>query len=471
MERAVAVGLKYVYAYIRPQVIITHGESLEQAFFLRGSRSMSREFGIPHITLPSVARNLMWISTLDTHALRGIDPWKPPTRCDILTSPVVWNDIRVEFLVNAQPESSGSLIRLVRSLQEADYLGSTPGLTIELPADVDPQLLHFLKTLDWPPAAAGKLTIRRRIQLHHLDPAEASLKTVEAFYPKDPNVTHVLMLSPQTELAPSFYHYLMYTMLKYKYSARYKQLGSGLFGVSLELPSTHITDDEPFTPPISESDGLSNNAPGRPSPSFLWQAPNTNAALYFGDKWVELHSFLSKRLPILATTPDSSVQERIVSKKYPAVMEYLLELIRAKGYYLLYPAFPASGAFSLATVHNELYRFPEEYSDGKAKSADEPPTPIDDPFKPLTADFGQLGAVEKPLSQASTVMPLLDEFSSELVDIDHLPVLSYQGNELSGLAFSRQTEEYAQQFRSRYGGCNDDRVVNVRPDDLFCLSG
>lgn len=453
MERAVAVGLKYVYAYIRPQVIITHGESLEQAFFLTGSRSMSREFGFPHITLPSVARNLMWISTLDTHALR------------------VWNDIRVEFLVNAQPESSGSLIRLVRSLQEADYLGSTPGLTIELPADVDPQLLHFLKTLDWPPAAAGKLTIRRRIQLHHLDPAEASLKTVEAFYPKDPNVTHALMLSPQTELAPSFYHYLMYTMLKYKYSARYKQLGSGLFGVSLELPSTHITDDEPFTPPISESDGLSNNAPGRPSPSFLWQAPNTNAALYFGDKWVELHSFLSKRLSILATTPDSSVQERIVSKKYPAVMEYLLELIRAKGYYLLYPAFPASGAFSLATVHNELYRFPEEYSDGKAKSADEPPTPIDDPSKPLTADFGQLGAVEKPLSQASTVMPLLDEFSSELVDIDHLPVLSYQGNELSGLAFSRQTEEYAQQFRSRYGGCNDDRVVNVRPDDLFCLSG
>lgn len=78
MERAVAVGLKYVHAYIRPQVIITHGESLEQPFFLKGSRSMSREFGIPHIILPSVARNLMWISTLDAHALRGIDPWKPP---------------------------------------------------------------------------------------------------------------------------------------------------------------------------------------------------------------------------------------------------------------------------------------------------------------------------------------------------------------------------------------------------------
>ncbi|KAL5362378.1 hypothetical protein BJX96DRAFT_166620 [Aspergillus floccosus] len=424
MERAVAVGLKYVYAYIRPQVIITHGESLEQPFFLRGSRSMSREFGIPHITLPSVARNLMWISTLDTHALR------------------VWNDIRVELLVNAQPESSGSLIRLVRSLQEADYLGSTPGLTIELPADVDPQLLDFLKTMDWPPAAAGTLTIRRRIQPHHLDPTEASLKTVEAFYPKDPNVTHVLMLSPQTELAPSFYHYLMYTMLKYKYSARSKHLGDGLFGVSLELPSTRITDDEPFTPPTSESDGLSKNPPRNPSPSFLWQAPNTNAALYFGDKWVELHSFLSKRLSIQATTPESSVQEKVISKKYPAVVEYILELIRAKGYYLLYPAFAASGTFSLATVHNELYRFPEEYSDGKAKSADELPATIDGSSKPLKADFGQLGAVERPLSQASTVMPLLDEFSLELVDIDHLPVLSYQGDELSGIAFSRQTEEY-----------------------------
>lgn len=71
MERAVSTGLKYVYAYVRPNVIITQGESLEDPFFLRGSQGVSRDFEVPRITLPSASRNLMWMSTLDSSALRG----------------------------------------------------------------------------------------------------------------------------------------------------------------------------------------------------------------------------------------------------------------------------------------------------------------------------------------------------------------------------------------------------------------
>ncbi|KAF9888712.1 hypothetical protein FE257_008470 [Aspergillus nanangensis] len=448
MERAVALGAKFANAYLRPQVVITQGELLEEPFFLRGARRTMQEFGVSHIALPSAARNLMWMSALESNALQ------------------VWNDINIEFLIHAPPESSGSVIRLIRSLQEADYLGLAPSITVELPANVDPQLLQFLKTMNWPSSTSNKVTLRRRIQPQGMGSADASLKAVEAFYPRDPNVTHVLMLSPQVELAPSFYHYLIYTALKYKYSTRTKELSSRLLGISLELPSSHVTNDNTFSPPTAS--WRSNGNGEGILPSFLWQAPNSNAALYFGDKWVEFHSFLSRRFVTQEADPQHSSPENIVSKKYPAVMEYLLEFIRARGYYLLYPAFPGD-TNSLATVHNELYHYPEEFSDTRTtnRPADVPDDLIDDASNPLTAENQGLGAVEKPLSRGSTVMPLLDQFPLGLAEIETLPVLSYQGEDLTSTMFTREMEEYVRQFKDRYGGCRSEELdANT---DIFCI--
>ncbi|KAL4987707.1 hypothetical protein BDW68DRAFT_187807 [Aspergillus falconensis] len=299
MEQAVAAVLPYVRAYLRPQILITQGETFEDQFFLRAVRT-AQDHGMAYIALPRVARDLIWMAALGSHALQ-------------------------------KPESAGSAIRLIKSLAQADFLGFSPGLTIELPSHVDPELLRFLEEMKRPSGMFSKISVRRRIQSHQMSPGEPSLCAVEAFYPQDPTLSHVLVLSPNVELAPSFFLYLMYDIL--------------LMGISLELPSSRLTDIEPFKQPNTEDIQF------RPTPStHLGHCPY---------KWLELHSFLRHRLaPVADAETKSSVEEKIIPRIYPAFMGYLLELIRARGYYLLYPAFYNNGSFlsRLSTVNCSSYQ-------------------------------------------------------------------------------------------------------------------
>lgn len=364
---------------------------------------------------------------------------------------IAWNKLQIEIVVQASSESSGSLMRLVRCLDAADYLGSIPNLTIELPQSVDPQLLRFLRQSEGLRQLKGRITLRRRIQSLHMDPVEASIRTVESFYPLEPESTHLLMLSPQAELAPSFYHYMKYNVLSYKHSAHAKKVPSKLIGISLELPSSKLTTErELFTPPE-----MSAKDEKWFIPSFLWQAPNSNAALYFGDAWMEFHLFLTNRLSASKSTTDSPT--KLVAEKYPAFMEHLLEMIRAKGYYLLYPSFSGLSSPPIVSVHNELYQAPEEFEDRSTPGSDK------------EKDFASgLAPVERPPSRAPSLMPLLDLFYSGLPDLGALPLLGFDGEEMDAVEYRRQTEEYSQNFRIRYGGCVEDRKTDD-PRALFCL--
>ncbi|KAJ5952216.1 uncharacterized protein N7479_010629 [Penicillium vulpinum] len=436
MKRSVIGGLQNIQIYISPEVIITQGRDWEDSFFWDGVDVHAQEDSVPHVVLSAASRDLMWIASLDSEALRS------------------WNKIQIEMVVHAPSESSGSLIRLIKSLDAANYLGSIPSLTIELPQQADSQLLRFLQHLDGLTQISDRITIRRRIQPHDMDTAESSLRTVESFYPRDPEMTHLLMLSPQTELAPSFYHYLKFVVLNYKQSARAKRIFSNMIGISLELPSSKPTaGSQPFTPPPMTVKGKEQFLS-----SFLWQAPNSNAALYFGDAWAEFHSFMANRL----STPEfaAASQTKLISEKYPAFMEHMLEMIRAKGYYLLYPSFPGIDSSSIATVHNELYQSPEEFGDSNRATSGE-----ESGRKPIG-----LGSIEKPLSHASTIMPLLDLFPSGLPDLDALPLLSYDGEGLTATAYTQQTEEYAKEFRAHYGGCaGNSRIEDPSTGQLFCI--
>ena len=383
-------------------------------------------------------------------------------------------------MIQAPLESSGSLIRLLKSIENADYFGvRRPHLTIELPTEVDPPTWQYLQNLVWPPLDwsgaphASQVSLRHRVPRRTLTEREASARLVESFYPIRTGNSHVLLLSPQVELSPLYYHYVMYHLLEYKHSARGASITDfpNLMGLSLELPSYHLNDSEPLKPPLLQRSALNSKDKASseiPTP-FLWQAPNANAALYFGDKWMEFHSFLSARL-----TKPPSARRKVFSRKHPAWLESLLELIRARGYYMLYPNFPNDGD-AIATVHDELYKVPEEY----LKSPDKRSPPAADlnidVDEPLSADedanpYTSPPYHEHPLLE-SDLLSLLPNTGVPL-DVSDLPLLSYNGINISRKLSHEAAMSFSETFRAEIGTCRNsfeakERTINGALD-LFC---
>lgn len=121
--------------------------------------------------------------------------------------------MKIDILIHAAPGTAGNLIRLLKSLAASDFSGSAvPHLTIELPNKVDTATAKFLETFEWPPVKAfnpthaKQLTLRHRISHAGVTEEESSVRFLESFWPSNERYSHVLVLSPQVELSPSFFH-------------------------------------------------------------------------------------------------------------------------------------------------------------------------------------------------------------------------------------------------------------------------
>jgi hypothetical protein len=380
----------------------------------------------------------------------------------MLINLAAWNKMSIDILVHAPLSSSGSLIRLLESLKNADFFSSAPPkLTIELPKDIDEPTRDYLETFSWPPHAgpnAGNLlTLHHRIPQHGLTAEENSIRFLEGFWPANPDTSHVLILSPQVELSPLFYHYLKYTLLEYKYSTSNKDT-QHLLSISLDLPLTHINNTAEFEPP-SQAGTKETDAT-----QFLWQAPNSNAALYFGDKWVELHDFVTHMLTTQHTLPTpTTLNEKLVSKTYPSWLEHILKLSRARGYWTLYPNF--RGADAIATIHTELYQLPEEYSHDPAIA---------------TLDSGSILSADAAHPRKHTEAPLISKSllnalpsNGDLPRMTDLPLLGWDGERIKVVDIEERATEYSRIFRHEIGGCEvaaaAKKRIELAASDLFCL--
>ena len=489
METSVTASLAHIHQFMHPQVIITHDSNQEDTFFTRAVRAKATELRKSVIELPpNAAENLMWITRLDSGSLSGeLPPFRQALLPSLMCNPA-WHKAYVDILIHAPSESSGSLIRLLRSIEAADYFGARrPHLTIELPTDIDPPTRSFLEKIVWPPIDplgsphASQVTLRHRIPRKSLTTEEASSTFLESFFPARPRDSHVLVLSPQVELSPLYYHYMMYNLLEYKYSSYISSSleTEKLMGISLEFPSSYLNGSQPFIPPILY-DPLSEDEQDEdkdvPTP-FLWQAPNSNAALYFGDKWIEIHSFLTARIaasktqiPIHQRPPP---RQKEVSQSYPAWMEYISELIRARGYSLLYPNFP-SLSDSIVTVHNELYHPPPEFTHTSETTSSETSALALDLSDHLTADpsaFSHTTYPEPPLLTA----PLLSMLPSpgDLPELSSIPLLDFYGTIINPASSLDTATKYADSFRRDIGHCRSvnsahGAVQRMKTDDLFC---
>ncbi|KAH0545527.1 hypothetical protein FGG08_000358 [Glutinoglossum americanum] len=424
----------------------------EEAFFARAIHTKAQALRLSVLELPGDAvRDLMWMTRLDCGSLKA------------------WNKINVEIVVQVSPGESGSLIRLLKSLKNADYFSSPPpGLTVELPPSVDEPTLHFLEDFAWPPSRSGNQQSGRPKLRRHMKrdatAVESSLHFLESFFPANPSTSHVLILSPQVELSPLFYHYIKYALLEYKYSLYGFQVSSKLAGIALNLPSTYMNASLSFDPPLAQPHDrdLSDPVPeGGQATPFLWQAPDSDAALYFGEKWIEFQDFLASRLDTLRESPRPHKRPKATSPKYPPWMEYLSELSCAMGYVMLYPNWESGGSF--ATAHYELT--PQKADFTGADSA----TDIEDERNVLITQPSMRLPREPPLISGTTLVRILP-LDGDLPELSVVPLLSFDGRPVSRSAMDIEAAEYAAVFRREIGGCGFDiEVRNV--GDLFCLGG
>jgi hypothetical protein len=466
MEVAVSAAFNHINTFVHPQATFVDDSGEEEIWFLKGIKDRAGAAGRTVIDLPENAeQNLMWITMLDSVSLSCTSPfflWIDQS----LTS-AAWNKVTIDIIVHAQSSSSGSLLRLLNSLRKADFFSSPPPrLTIELPHNIDDPTRRYLSHFKWPPTKVNTgslLTLHHRIPQHGLSAEENSIRMLEAFWPSDPLTSHVLILSPQIELSPLFFHYLKYSLLEYKYSAGRAETQQNLMALSLDIPSTYLNDTTVFVPPLTNLTKGSNVVAKGITP-FLWQAPNSNAALYFGEKWVELHDFVAQLLSSGHGVPTpATLNKKDVSKTYPSWLEHVLKLARARGYWTIYPNFEDMD--SLATLHNDLYHPPEEYEEEiEAEASDGELTA--DPAKYLS-----LKHAESPLITKSLLSML--PFKGELPEISDMPLLSWDGNRVTVADSERRAIKYATVFREEIGRCDEKAPEKVRNElsagDLFCL--
>lgn len=461
---SVMAAMQHIETYLHPQVAIIDDPNSEDDFFVRGMQAKTTRLEMPLIQVPNgQVENLMWITRLDSGSLRN---WHRPT---------------IDILLQV-PSHSSSAMRLLKTLKNADYSGvKPPRLTIELPSEIDESMERYLQDFKWPPFSdESQISIRRRIANQRATQEESAIRFLELSYPSNPSTSHILLLSPQVELSSQYYQYLMYTLLEYKYSSFSGEDSANIMGVSLELPSMLLDGKTKLVPPgpvDMHTTRYEQLFPETESVPFLWQAPNSHATLIFGDKWAELHSFLTNRVAKHYGSTKAPQRPKLVSETLPSWVEYMLEFMRARGYTLYYPG--SSSAESLLTIHNELYQAPEEFAPPRPTEVEEgvgtPPKVPDEPF--LRADEPAPPPLKKP---EPTVIPhsrplyLALPFDGDLPEVSHLPYLLHGGKMISPSNASSLASAYADKYREVIGGCKlrlgkHRKVIQGSARDLFCF--
>lgn len=469
VESATRGAMKHINDFMHPQAIIMDDSAEEDGHFTRAMRQKAKELHKALIEVPKGRyEDFLWMTRLDAGSLSS------------------WFDPSIEIVIHAPPASSGSLIRLLKSLKDADYSGlMVPKLTIELPSNVDSILQHYLSDYDWPPQRTpnepSTLTLRHRIPSSRASSEQASIRFVESFYPRDAGNDHLLVLSPQVELSPLYLQFLYYHILEYRYTSWGSPGGEDLLGISLDVPTVTVDGKNTFAHPRVTNTTYSRSSQDveletdAPSP-FSYQAASSTASLIFGENWAVFHDFLSKRIEA-SHSGKKGRTEKLVSAVEPAWVEYLLELMRARNWFMLHPI------ASFVTVHNELAQVPEEYakppaSDAKATEMYQQSAHPDEESFILSAES------PAPIERVETdptrdLMPLhrMLPLDGEPQQITDLPYVSHQGKITSYWNMTEARDEYVPWFRAAIGGCQGDQATRKRhphglkTDDLFCLPG
>ncbi|ETN44831.1 uncharacterized protein HMPREF1541_09706 [Cyphellophora europaea CBS 101466] len=435
LSRGVEGALSHIHRALAPRAVLFDDSQREDDYLRQGLSKAAESYGVTSIQIP---HHESWLLDLDANALS----W--------------WDKIQVDIVIRVQPESAGSLLRLLRSLRSADYGGlPLPRIVIDLPARTDMHVLEHLRRFVWPPrspTAESKLTLRHRVDDKSLSPAAAALQAIESFYPVDPTSSHVLVLSPEVELSKNYYQLLLYLLLEYKYGEPAAIMGDGLMGISLLGFADSMTEHRPFV---------------------LSQSLQTNAALFFGDQWAEMHQYLSMRLtvdPQLSKEAETET-EAAGSASLPTWAKLASEMMRAQGYTMLYPHLRSVDS-PLAALHTELPSTSEEENDEVPAVMTTLELGAEKDFLTAQSSKTDRAAEARTLSRAS-LLSFLGRGNGQDDSLaparEQLPLYSHQGKLIDMKTLAEQASLFAKQLSTTVGQCpNDQAGQSGNLESLFC---
>ena len=251
---------------------------------------------------------------------------------------------------------------------------------------------------------------------------------------------------------------IKYALLEYRYSnpALTQEWDKRLFGLSLDLPRKLLDGTTKFTPPppLKKAGAAVDVSGVAGDTSFLWQAPNSNAVLFLGERWAELHAFVANLLDNQHKDPSLKSPAKSVSKTFPAWLEHAMQLCQARGLWTLYPSTTTAGA--LATVHDELYQPPEEYEEEVLAEAAEAGS------NPRWTEPGEVRLGSKSLIEA------LPQRHGGLPPFSDLPLLAWDSKQVALADLDSAALQYATHFRRTMGGCSEGMLKLLLPETLFC---
>ena len=239
--------------------------------------------------------------------------------------------------------------------------------------------------------------------------------------------------------------------------AMVEQYDANVLGISLSVPTISIDGTTSFVPPEPAQGENESGKPGETA--FRWQRPNSDAMVFLGEKWVELHHFIAQlqyKKRVSSATP-ALLSKKDVSKRYPAWLEHVLQLSRLRGYYTLYPS--QATAKVLVGVHSDMPHTPEEYQ-------------YEDSRQPKPDDFVDPGNEHFEATSPLNVLETLPN-KGELQNPANLPLLSWDGSAATLKTMAEHAKEYTARFRKEVGQCGDEYLeshplAKSTADDLFC---
>ncbi|KAF5826078.1 hypothetical protein DUNSADRAFT_4939 [Dunaliella salina] len=217
-----------------------------------------------------------------------------------------------------------ALQRLVKSLMQANYLGDSVSLTINIEAGSPKEVVDYVQTLKWP---FGSLRRRHRASPSGLVPA-----VVESWFPSSCQ-EYGLLLEDDIEVSPFFYVWLKQAIVELRASDKFNRT----FGISLYTPRVTETTNpyQRFYPDIQLR--TRSNA-------YFYQVPCSWGALQFPKHWVSFTEYMRHRLSYNSSfmnVPMSRTNGWTNSWK-----KFYIEFAWSHGLFMLYPNFPNQTSFS-----------------------------------------------------------------------------------------------------------------------------